>query len=440
MPFTLRKTLAATLCAGLLAACGGAEPPAPGTPGFGADPALPAPKQQSLGTTRIAPAHHWPKGAAPAAPAGFRVARFAEGLDHPRWIHVLSNGDVLVAESSTEPSPPKTFMQWATQRVQERAGALQKSPNRITLLRDADKDGVAEYKTVLVAGLKQPFGMLYLNGALYVAETDALVRFPFEPGQTRIDAAPQTVLPLPYNKEYNGHWTRNVIANADGSKLYVSVGSVSNVGDRGMKVEEGRAAIWELAPDGSGARLYATGLRNPNGMDWAPGAARLWTVVNERDLLGDDLVPDYLTSVREGGFYGWPYAYYGTNPDPRFKPGEQKPDLVSASIKPDYALGSHTASLGLTFYEAGAFPERFRGGAFIGQHGSWNRSTLSGYKVVYVPFRNGAPNGPPEDFLTGFVDGDGRAQGRPVGVEVDAAGALLVADDVGDIIWRVTPS
>lgn len=376
----------------------------------------------------------WPAGKMPQAPAGFTVSAYATGLRNPRWTYVLPNGDVLVAESSTEPKPAELAKAKATGKAQSQN--LGGSANRITLLRDANKDGKPELRTVFLTGLRQPLGMLLIKDQFYVANTDGLWRFSYQSGQTNIAAPGRKLLTLPAGG-YNNHWTRNLVANADGSKIYISVGSASNVGEHGMAEEERRAAILEINPDGTGERVYASGLRNPVGMDWAPGTQTLWTVVNERDKLGDDLVPDYLTEVKDGGFYGWPYAYFGPNEDPRMK--GKKPDLVQETLVPDLALGAHTASLGLAFYKGQAFPEKYRQGAFIGQHGSWNRSELAGYKVVFVPFKNGKPAGKPEDFLTGFIADTAKAEvyGRPVGVTVLPDGSLLVADDASNTLWRV---
>lgn len=376
----------------------------------------------------------WSNGKTPTAPAGFQVTMYANKLLNPRWIYVASNGDVLVAEANTETKGVKKVVNAVSGKAKsERTG---ESANRITLLRDSDKDGKPDQQTVFLAGLNRPFGMLILNNFFYVANTDGLWRYPYQEGQTKITAKGEKIAALPAGG-YNNHWTRNVIANADGSKLYVSVGSGSNVGENGMEHEVRRAAILEMNPDGSGERIYASGLRNPVGMDWSPSTKTLWTAVNERDELGDELVPDYLTSVREGGFYGWPYAYFGSNEDPRRK--DERPDLVKKTIVPDVPLGAHTASLGLAFYDGKAFPEKYRNGAFIGQHGSWNRSTLSGYKVVFVPFRNGKPSGKPEDFLIGFVSDlkKSKVYGRPVGMNILPDGSLLVADDVSNTLWRV---
>jgi glucose/arabinose dehydrogenase len=378
----------------------------------------------------------WPEGKTPAAPTGFQVSVYAGGLNHPRWLYVLPNGDVLVAESNTEKLGGE--MPEPVRKAMEGAGLMGPSANRITLVRDANGDGKPEVHETFLAGLNQPFGMQLLGDWLYVANTDALVRFPYREGQTKITVKGEKVLDLPAGG-YNNHWTRNVVASPDGSKLYVSVGSQTNVDEEGLDAKEPRrAAILEVDPDGSGMRIFASGLRNPNGMDWAPGTRVLWTVVNERDALGDDLVPDYLTSVREGAFYGWPYSYFGQNEDPR-KKGE-RPDRVAKAVVPDLAIGAHTASMGLTFYDASAFPQRYRGGAFIGQHGSWNRSRFAGYEVIFVPFQAGRPSGPPEDFLTGFIADEAKSEvyGRPVGLAVLPDGSLLVADDGGNVVWRVT--
>ena len=375
----------------------------------------------------------------PTVPAGFAVQRFAENLVNPRWLYVLPNGDVLVAESSTNPKTPKNEKERQVQKLLRQAGNITPNADRITLLRDANRDGIVDTRTVFKDGLNQPFGMLLLKDQFYVANTDGILQFTYKEGQTRIEGLGKKILRLPEGG-YNNHWTRNLIANAAGTKIYVSVGSASNAAEHGMEEEARRANILEINPDGSGERIFGSGLRNPNGMDWQPNTNMLWTVANERDNLGDDLVPDYLTSVRDGGFYGWPYSYFGQNVDPRVR--EQRPELVNKAIVPDFALGPHTASLGLVFYKGTAFPERYRGGVFIGQHGSWNRTRFSGYKVIFVPFRDGRPVAPVEDFLTGFLadENTGKTNGRPVGVIVDSAGALLVADDTGNTIWRVIPA
>ncbi len=406
--------------------------------GFGAKPELPPPNKTLLPTVHIAPPEGWTDGAQPTPAPGTRVNAFASGLDHPRWLHVLPNGDVLVAESN---APPKSgagdgIRGMVAKFIMTRAGAGVPSANRITLLRDADGDGVAESRSVFIDKLNSPFGITLVGNDLYVANTDGVLRFPYTPGAQHIDVAGTPVTDLPAGP-LNHHWTKNIIASRDGSKLYATVGSNSNVGENGIDKEEGRAAIWEIDLKTGTKRLFATGLRNPNGMALEPVTGALWTVANERDEIGSDLVPDYLTSVRDGGFYGWPYSYYGSHVDERVKP--QRPELVSKALTPDYALGPHTASLGLAFAEPGlSLPVTFNAGAFIGQHGSWNRRPFSGYKVVFVPFVAGQPAGPPMDVLTGFLTEDGKARGRPVGVVQDRRGALLVADDVGNVIWRVT--
>jgi glucose/arabinose dehydrogenase len=424
----------------LFAACGNSPPATPTAtlPGVGTDPVLPAPSKALLPVVNVATAKGWPAGGKPLAAEGMQVAAFAEGLDHPRWLLVLPNGDVLVAESNAPPKPgAKGIKAWVEKQVMRKAGAGVPSANRISLLRDADGDGVAELKTAFIENLFSPFGMALVGDTLYVANADALVRFPYVAGATRIDAATTKVTELP-GGPLNHHWTKGLIANADGSKLYVAIGSNSNIGENGMDLEEGRAAIWEIDPASGSHRIFASGLRNPVGMAWEPTSQALWTSVNERDELGNDLVPDYMTSVQDGGFYGWPYSYYGQVVDVRVQP--QRPELVARAIKPDYALGSHTASLGLSNAVGSALPAPFTQGMFIGQHGSWNRKPRSGYKVIFVPFADGKPNGAPLDVLTGFLDEQGQALGRPVGVAIDTQGALLVADDVGNVIWRVSAS
>lgn len=403
---------------------------------YGANPELPAPERTTLPTANFSNVKPWPPGILPTAPPNFVVTRYADRLDHPRWLYVLPNGDVLVAESATVPSPPHSVMDRLGGFMQRNSHVVQPSANRITLLRDADGDGVVDARTGFLTGLNQPLGMALVGTYLYVGNTDALVRFPYESGSTQITDKGQKVLDLPF-AGYNNHWTRNVVANADGTKLYVTVGSGSNAGENGLASEVRRAAILEVNPDGSGERIFASGLRNPVGLAWEPTIGVLWTAVNERDMRGDDLVPDYLTRVRAGDFYGWPHAYWGHHADAQVQP--PRPDLVAQALAPDYALGPHTASLGLVFYTAKQFPAHYRGGAFIGQHGSWNRRQLSGYKVIYLPFAGGVPSGPPEDFLTGFLRdaSSGVVFGRPVGVAVDRTGALLVADDASNTIWRV---
>lgn len=407
--------------------------------GVGPYPTLPPPHPTLIPTVHIAPAKGWPAGATPVAAAGLEVNAYAAGLDHPRWLYVLPNGDVLVAETNAplKPEDGKGIKGWIMRLVMKRAGAATPSADRITLLRDTDGDGIAETRTVFLSGLNSPFGMALVGSAFYVANTDSIMRFPYKIGDTQITAPGVKVVNLPAGT-INHHWTKNVIANRDGSRLYVTVGSNSNVGENGMENEVNRAAILEVDPATGRSRLFASGLRNPNGLDWQPQSGTLWTAVNERDELGSDLVPDFMTSVQDGAFYGWPYSYYGQHVDARVKP--QRPDLVARSLAPDYALGTHTASLGLVFYRGSLLPQRYAGGAFIGQHGSWNRKPRSGYKVIFVAFANGRPVGAPEDVLTGFVNAQGDALGRPVGVAVDRAGALLVADDVGNVIWRVKPA
>lgn len=394
----------------------------------GSDPRLPAPRNSLFPTVRIAPARGWPAGAMPVAAPGMQVEAFATGLDHPRWIYVLPNGDVLVAETNGPPRPEETqdIKGRIMIAVMKKAGAGGRSANRITLLRDADGDGIAETRSVFLEGLNSPFGMALVGNDLYIANTDAVLRFPYTAGATSIRSPGVKVVDLPAGPR-NHHWTKNLIASRDGARLYVTVGSNSNVAENGMKEEDGRAAIWEVDPKTGSHRIFASGLRNPNGLGWERQTGALWTVVNERDELGSDLVPDYLTSVREGAFYGWPYSYYGAHVDARVQP--QRPDMVAKAIRPDYALGSHVAPLGLAFSNDGAF---------IGQHGSWNRNPLAGYNVVFVPFSAGRPSGPPVEVLGGFLSPENEAYGRPVGVAIDRRGALLVADDVGNAIWRLS--
>lgn len=406
----------------------------PVSAGTGPDPALPEPSGGPLPTVNVAPAVGWVGGAEPDPAPGLAVAAFARDLDHPRMVKVLPNGDVLVAESAAPGTDEGSGLRaWITKRFFKAAGAAVPSPDRVTLLRDTDGDGAADVRAVVVDGMTSPFGIELLDGWLYVANTDALVRFPFRAGQTRVDAPPDTVVALPY-EPYNQHWTRNVIASPDGDRLYVAVGSASNVAEHGLETEENRAAVWEVDPATGDWRVYAAGLRNPVGLAFEPATGALWTAVNERDELGSDLVPDYMTALRDGGHYGWPWVYYGDRVDARVdvpRPPGLRP------LTPDYALGPHTASLGLAWAGGAALPG-FDDGMFVGQHGSWNRVPHSGYKVVYVPFEGGRPAGPPVDVLAGFLNSAGQALGRPVGVALDGAGALLVADDVGNVIWRVT--
>ena len=422
------------IMSGALAACSynGHAPP---DSTYGSNPSLPAPQKSLLPTINIAPAKGWQDGERPTAVAGLAVNEFAGDLDHPRWLYVLPNGDVLVAESNApeRPEQNKGLRGWIQKRAMKRAGAGVPSANRITLLRDANGDGVAEVRSAFLEGLNSPFGMVLVGDTFYVANTDAVVSFPYRTDDRNIVAPATKVADLPAG-DLNHHWTKNIVANADGSRLYVTVGSNSNIAENGIEKEEQRAAILEIDPTSGTSRVYASGLRNPNGMDWHPQTRQLWTAVNERDELGDDLVPDYMTSVQDGGFYGWPYSYFGNHVDERVQP--QRPDLVAKAIAPDYALGPHTASLGLAFYRGDLLPPRYRNGAFIGQHGSWNRKAPSGYKVIFVPFADGRPSGLPEDVLTGFLN-EGAARGRPVGIAVDKQGAVLVADDVGNVIWRI---
>ena len=436
---SFQRGLAAVLWAlllGLLGACGETALLAPEA-GMGPNPTLPPPRAGLIPTVHIAPAQGWPEGVMPTPMQGLAVTPFATGLDHPRWLLVLPNGDVLVAESNAPPKPEdgQGIKGWFMKQVMKRVGAGVPSANRITLLRDADGNGRAEVRSVFLQNLNSPFGMALVGNDLYVANADAVLRFPYQAGQMAITAAPVTVVELP-GGPINHHWTKNLIASPDGRKLYVTVGSNSNVAENGIEAEAGRAAIWEVDIATGRHRILASGLRNPNGLGWEPQTGALWTVVNERDEIGSDLVPDYLTSVKDGGFYGWPYSYYGQHVDSRVKP--PRPDLVEKALVPDYALGAHVAPLGLAFSAGNALPPALSSGAFVGEHGSWNRRPLSGYKVVFVPFVQGRPSGLPVDVLTGFLSPEGRAYGRPVGVAMDRRGALLVADDVGNAVWRVT--
>lgn len=377
----------------------------------------------------------WPAGKTPTAPPGFTVSLYADGFDSPRWLYVLPNGDLLVAEARTLPPKKKEDPEKLKGQVESKT-ITGGSANRLTLLRDADGDGKPEVRELFATGLNQPFGMTVIGDRFFVANTDGVVTFPYQPGRTKLDGKGMKVLDLPAGG-YNNHWTRNLLAGPDGKKLYISVGSGSNVAENGIANELLRADVLEVNPDGTGLRVFASGLRNPVGMAWEPTTKTLWTAVNERDELGDELVPDYITSVKDGAFYGWPYSYYGPTEDPRRK-GE-RPDLVAKALVPDVPLGAHTASLGLCFYTGTQFPEKYRGGAFVGQRGSWNRSQFSGYRVVFVPFKDGKPAGPPEDFLTGFIANDNEVYGRPVCTCVAPDGSLLVTDDVTDRIWRVAP-
>jgi len=430
------RPLLAVVAAFALASCGSAAKLEVEN-GTGPDPMLPPPEKSLIPTVKIAPAVGWTDGGTPVAADGTQVVAFADKLDHPRWLYVLPNGDVLVAETAApeRPQDGRGIKGFFMKMAMKRAGSAVPSANRITLLRDSDGDGRADQRSTFLSNLNSPFGIDLVGDALYVANTDALMRFPYRDGDTVITAAGAKVADLP-GGAINHHWTKNVIASRDGSRLYVTVGSNSNVAENGIEQEVDRAAILEIDAKSGARKVYASGLRNPNGLVWEPVTGKLWTVVNERDELGSDLVPDYLTSVQQGGFYGWPYSYYGQIVDTRVEP--PRPDLVAKAIKPDYALGPHTASLGLALSTNARLPERFHTGMFIGQHGSWNREPRSGYKVIFVPFSGGKPSGMPIDVLTGFVDGAGDAKGRPVGVAVDRQGGLLVADDVGNVIWRVS--
>jgi glucose/arabinose dehydrogenase len=406
--------------------------------GTGPNPELPAPQHSFIPMVHVAPAKGWPANATPRPADGLAVSAFARGLSHPRWLYVLPNGDVLVAETNApkRPDDNRGIKGWFFKKYQAKAGGAVPSANRITLLRDADGDGIAETRSVLLSGLTSPFGMALVGNTLYVANADALVRFPYARGDVRITAPAERVCALPGGR-INHHWTKNVVASRDGRRLYVSVGSNSNAAENGIAAEAERAAVWEVDPSTGSHRVFASGLRNPVGMAWEPDRGALWVSVNERDELGSDLVPDYMTAVREGAFYGWPYSYYGRHVDERVKP--QRPDLVASAVVPDYALGPHTASLGLAWSpdSAAALPARLRHGMFVGQHGSWNRAPRSGYRVIFVPFTDGRPAGPPVVVLDGFLRDEGDAMGRPVGLAIDARGGLLVADDVGNSVWRV---
>lgn len=432
---TLYRPLAAIAALGI---AGCAQPARlPESAGMGPNPVLPPPSTSLIPLINVVKAKGWPADGKPVAARGLAVNAFARDLDHPRWLYVLPNGDVLVAETNApkRPDANKGIRGWFFKKFQKRAGGATPTANRITLLRDSDGDGTADTRSIFAAGLNSPFGMALVGDVLYVANSDAVVRLPYVEGQTRIDAPATKVADLPAGT-INQHWTRNVIASRDGRKLYVAIGSASNIAEHGIDEEKGRAAIWEIDPGTGNHRIFASGLRNPVGMAWEPTTGALWVAVNERDELGSDLVPDYMTSVRDSGFYGWPYSYFGQRVDRRVKP--RRPDLVSAAITPDYALGAHTASLGLANSRGSRLSPPFTDGMFVGQHGSWNRAPRSGYKVIFVPFSGGAPSGAPIAMLTGFVRENGEAMGRPVGVALDKRGALLVADDVGNVIWRVT--
>jgi glucose/arabinose dehydrogenase len=415
----------------------GSQPALPISSGMGPHPALPEPEGGLLPTVNIAPAVGWQGDAKPQTAPGLQVQAFAKGLDHPRWLHVLPNGDILVAETNApaKPDGSGSVKGWVAKKIMTKAGAVTVSADRISLLRDSDGDGLADQRTVFLDNLHSPFGMALVGNNLYVANTDGIMRFPYQTDQTQITTPGELVTMLP-GGPINHHWTKNLIASPDGRVLYAAVGSNSNVAENGLEAEQGRAAIWEIDPAKGSKRLFASGLRNPVGMAWEPFSGALWTVVNERDELGNDLVPDYMTSVQDGGFYGWPWSYFGQNMDGRVKPAN--PSQVASALVPDYALGAHTASLGLSNAVGSRLPAPFIEGLFIGQHGSWNRKPHSGYQVLFVPFKEGRPNDAPYTVLDGFLNGQGEAQGRPVGVVIDGQGALLVADDVGNVIWRVS--
>jgi glucose/arabinose dehydrogenase len=420
----------------LLAGCGD-KAKVPEEQGYGPNPTLVAPNATLIPTINPARAVGWPPDGKPVAAPGLSVAAFARDLEHPRWLMVLPNGDVLAAETTApvHPDDEKGIRGMVAKFIMGGAGAGSASPNRIVLLRDTDGDGVADKRFVLLKNLNTPFGMALVGDTLYVADTDAVLAFPYHDGDTEITAPGRKIVDLPAGT-INHHWTKGLIASRDGTKLFVTIGSNSNVGENGMAAEDGRADIWEVDPKTGAHRVFASGIRNGNGMGWAPGTDTLWVAVNERDEIGSDLVPDYMTSVRDGGFYGWPYSYYGQHVDIRVQP--PRPDLVAKAIAPDYALGSHTASLGLAFSDGAEIGAEFAHGVFIGQHGSWNRNPRAGYRVIFVPFKGDRPNGMPVPVLTGFLSPAGEAQGRPVGVAIDKKGALLVADDVGNAVWRVT--
>lgn len=439
----LASVLACTGCAersAIADAAAAAQTPVT-EPGTGPMPMLPAPDTSWIPTVEIAEAVGWPAGAAPTPAPGFFVTAFARNLEHPRWLYVLPNGDVLVAETAAPPKPEEYedggLRGWFIGRAMKKAGAAVPSANRITLLRDADGDGQAEVQQTFASGLNSPFGMALVGERFFVANADAVVEYAYPEDAMAVSGKPRRLAALPAGR--NHHWTKSMVASADGRTLYVGVGSNSNIGENGMEEESMRAAILAIDTTTGVSRVYASGLRNPVGLDWNPATGELWTAVNERDELGDDLVPDYMTSVREGEFFGWPYSYFGGHVDARVEP--QRPELVRTARAPDYALGAHTASLGLAFYDGTMFPERYHGGVFVGQHGSWNRDPPSGYRVVFVPFSRGVPSGPIEPVLTGFLDAEAeQARGRPVGVAVAKDGSLLVADDVGNIVWRIGKS
>ncbi len=434
----LRGTVLSVCCASALALAGCGDSATDPAAQIGPNPKLPEPQQYLFPPMRLASVVGWKSGETPAVAQGLKIQALATGLQHPRSLYVLPNGDVLVVESKPpgiEPiTRPKTLVMHWVQSMATGGGDSGES-NRITLLHDGDGDGVAETRSVFLEHLNSPFGVALVGSDLYVANTDAIVRYPYKPGDSKITAPGVELTPLP-GGPIDHHWTKSLVASHDGSLLYVGVGSNSNITENGIEAEKNRAAIWEVDRASGRWRIFASGLRNPNGLTWEPQSGALWAVINERDELGPDLVPDYMTSVKDGGFYGWPYSYYGQHVDPRVHP--QQPDLVAKAIVPDYALSSHVAPLGLAFNTGSGLPAAYAGGAFVGEHGSWNRRAFNGYKVVFVPFQNGRPNGMAQDVVTGFLSSDNKARGRPVGLAIDKSGALLIADDVGNTVWRVT--
>lgn len=443
----MKNLLISLLIAGPLSACGNPQDKIDPSQQIGPNPLLPKPAQGLIANVGVPQVVGWKNGETPTVPKGFSIQALATGFKSPRNVLPLPNGDVLVVETQrvgTEPvDRPKDPIRDYIMSIahgggsggKETAGNNSGPPQRITLLRDANGDGKPELRSVLVDHLNSPFGVAVVGNDLYVANTDSILRYAFTPGQAQIANRPQKVIDLPGGL-IDHHWTKSLVASPDGTKLYAGVGSNSNVQERGPEAETNRAAIWEIDPKTGAYRVFASGLRNPNGLTFYPGSDILWAVVNERDELGPNAVPDYLTSVRPGGFYGWPYSYYGQHVDPRVRP--QRPDLVAKAIAPDYALSSHVAPLGLAFYTGNSFPAGFRGGAFVGEHGSWNRNTYNGYRVVFIRFAQGRPVGMPMTFVSGFIGPDGKARGRPVAVAVDRTGALLIADDEGGTVWRVT--
>jgi len=431
----MKPLLLSTLSALVMSACGESAKHDISA-GMGAQPSLPEPVKTLIPTVHVAAVVGWNNANKPNTAPGLKVSAFAAGLEHPRWLYELPNGDILVAETNFEMQGLEGSIKgWFAKYFLTKAGATGDSPDRISLLRDADGNGEAETKTTFIEGLHSPFGMALIGNTFYVANADSIVSFPYKNGESSIKTAPTKLIDLP-GLPLNHHWTKNILANADGTKLYVTVGSNSNIGENGIDIEKDRAAILEVDIQAKNYRTYASGLRNPNGLAWESETKQLWTVVNERDEIGSDLVPDYLTSVQENGFYGWPYSYYGQHVDQRVQP--QNPELVAKAIKPDYALGAHTASLGLADAKGNNLGAQYAQGMFIGQHGSWNRRPYSGYRVIFIPFAGGKPSGKPIDVLTDFIDANGDAQGRPVGVLVQKTGSLLVADDAGNRVWRVS--